>query len=330
MRLIAFFAFLSLCIKLFAAVTLTSALERVSAHYDVAISYSPSQTDAVGVENMPLFSSTVGNALSQLLAGTDYGYGKVSDRVYYLFKDKQKIALRKQREAREKEQAAIDRICEYRRHEMECRLACKHGKMLVPKIEKPLQGTVNADIEQEWPADRRNDEPAMPVVLKTNALLLASASANVTLELPVGAHVSAELSVSINRWPLGDARLLHVAVSPALKYWLGSEPMQGDYVGAYAEYANYDIGGIGFAGANLADNYYKGNLYSAGILYGHRFILCRHFALEAEIGMGYVYTKYDCNLVDPAVSSVASRAVKDGSKHKFGISRLALNVCYMF
>ena len=62
----------------------------------------------------------------------------------------------------------------------------------------------------------------------------------------------------------------------------------------------YNIGGfdgqINFFGSDarkLKDSRYQGWFVGAGIAYGYAWILGRHWNLEAEIGFGYSYTRYD-------------------------------------
>lgn len=301
-------------VNISAAISLSSAIEHVAKVHGVTISYSPTLTDTISVQSMPKGVS-VDDDLSALLESTDLNYKKANDEFYYLGKDKSKIRMRKAREAEERERMARARIEEFQRQKaISQRIIPKPGQMLFPRNEFAGDMEIKANV----PVIVEHEEPSRPhFALKTNALLLATTSPNLAFEVAVGDRFSVELPVSVNFWLLGNASLQHVALFPALKYWLGNEPFSSDYVGVYVGYVNYDFGNIDMFGDNIGRYWYDGNLYSAGVLYGNRFNLSRHFALEAEIGMGYVYLKHDYSNTN-------------GFKHKFSLTRLALNACYTF
>ena len=90
-----------------------------------------------------------------------------------------------------------------------------------------------------------------------------------------------------------------VAVQPEVRYWF-CDHFSGHFVGAHIHGGQYNIGGfdgkINFLGTDarkLKDTRYQGWFVGAGIAYGYTWILGRHWNLEAEIGLGYSYTRYD-------------------------------------
>lgn len=305
-----------------AAVSLTNAVKQVARKYCVSISYSPTLTDRAAVNNVPDNMASADECLTALLADTDFCLKKISDGSYCLWLSKEKAALRLERErkARELEQATRQRIEEYRRRRKEIS-AAPRGTLLLPV--QAATGAVPAIVAVP-PATTCSSVPRQRFSLKTNALLWATTSPNAAFEAAIGSHFSVELPVSFNLWSLAGSRLHHASVFPAFKYWLGGEVFADDYIGAYVGYAYYDIGNISLLDGNLEDFYYDGNLYSAGVLYGHRFSLSRHFALEAEIGMGYVYVKY---AQTPVLGAMPG---KEHEKHKWSLTRLAVNACYTF
>ena len=185
-------------------------------------------------------------------------------------------------------------------------MAAKHGALIVPQPGVSPSPTAIR-------VGNRQTKPAGPLFsLKTNALLLAAMSPNIAVETRLGKCVTVEVPVNFSMWTLGDCRLDYVAVFPTVKYWVGGEAFRNDYIGAYVGYAQFDIGGIK-----------PGDLYSAGLVYGHRFTLSRHFALEAEVGVGYVYTSY-------TQTPLNRNTPQSHDKHKWSLTRLALNVCYTY
>lgn len=64
----------------------------------------------------------------------------------------------------------------------------------------------------------------------------------------------------------------------------------------------------------------------AGIGYGYSWILNRRWNLEAEIGLGYSYTRYDrfeC-------AGCGEKVEEDRTHHYVGPTKAALNLIYVF
>ena len=305
-----------------AAISLSEALQQIAQQHDVVVSYSPSLIAGVEVNAVPVCGSA-GESLQQLLVETDFVCVEAAEGCFFLKMDKQKALERKKR-AEEAESAARARIEAYcRRKEAKESAVC--GALLMPSM--PVAPRCEVEAHASQGAILHGDrEGKRHFQLKTNLLLLATTSANVAFEVAVGRHLSLELPVSASFWTIGGAKLHHWALFPTVKYWLNSEPFGSDYIGAYLGYVDYDIGNIALLGGNFENRYYDGKVFSAGLVYGHRFKLSDRFALEAEVGMGYVYTHSHYVPVE--------RKTLDGvtvvNKHKLSLTRLALNVCYAF
>ena len=305
-----------------AAISLSAAVEQISHKYGVTISFSPTLTDGVKIDYVPQGLPSADSCLSVLLLDTDFCHKKINATTYCLWRSDKKAALRllmQKRRAEELEQATRRKIEEYRLQRRKAEiLAAPYGSMVTPTPVSPETPQVSVSLP---PA-------AAPIAprfsLKTNALLWATTSPNLAFEAVIGKCFSVELPVSFNLWSPGGSRLHHISLFPTFKYWLGGCAFDEGYIGAYAGYVNYSIGNIGLLGGNLEKFYYDGNLYSAGLVCGYRFALSNHFALEAEIGMGYVYTKYT---QAPASGLTPG---KNHEKHKWSLTRLALNACYTF
>ena len=95
----------------------------------------------------------------------------------------------------------------------------------------------------------------------------------------------------------------------------------------------YNIGGfdgkVNFLGTDarkLKDSRYQGWFVGAGVAYGYAWILSRHWNLEAEIGFGYSYTRYDrfpCAVCGTKLES-------DKPQHYVGPTKIAINLVYLF
>ena len=135
--------------------------------------------------------------------------------------------------------------------------------------------------------------------VKTNLLHDATASIDLGVEYGFAPKWSAELSGSYNGWQLGDMQLKHLLVAPEVRYWF-CRRFAGTFVSLHAFGGKATLGGFW----NFEQYYRKfPNLKSfllkdaftcgGGIGIGHAFILGRHWNLETEIGVGYMYTKGD-------------------------------------
>ena len=119
------------------------------------------------------------------------------------------------------------------------------------------------------------------IALKTNAVLWATVSPNLSAEFVVSHNMSVDLSASFNVWsPYNGIKMDHVSVSPEVRYWF-QRPMAQHFLGVMLLYMNYDMG-------------YKGTLYDGqalggGITYGYNFVLGKHWNLELTAGVGAMF-----------------------------------------
>lgn len=170
--------------------------------------------------------------------------------------------------------------------------------------------------------------------VKTNLLSDATLSPAASAEMTVAPRWSVELSGSLNAWTLsgGEKRWKHWAVQPEARYWF-CRPYAGHFVGAHLFGGQYNIGGLDmgfkFLGTDfgkLKDYRYQGWFAGAGIAYGYSWILDRHWNLEAEIGFGWTYTRYDrfeCR-------DCGKRLESDRPHNYVGPTKAAINLVYVF
>jgi len=95
----------------------------------------------------------------------------------------------------------------------------------------------------------------------------------------------------------------------------------------------YNVGGlknsISFLGTDfsrLGDSRFQGWFAGAGLAYGYTWVLGKHWNLEAEIGFGYSYTKYDrfeC-------AGCGRKVEEDKDHHYVGPTKAAINLVYVF
>lgn len=174
--------------------------------------------------------------------------------------------------------------------------------------------------------------PAQNIAVKTNLLDDASLNVNLGGEVRLASKWSAEVPVSLNFWNVDGHKWKHWHVSPGVRYWF-CEAFAGHFLGIHAIGTQYNIGNIdipvnllGTDFRKLKDNRYEGWGIGAGISYGYSWILGRHWNLEAELGVGYVwsrYSRFECQ--------GCGRKVESGKNHHYvGPTRLAVNLVYVF
>ena len=167
--------------------------------------------------------------------------------------------------------------------------------------------------------------------LKTNVLHDMTASPNLAIEWSFAQHWSVEAAGSVNMWDLPKGvKLKHIIVQPELRYWT-CERFNGLFLNVHA------IGGYlpsvgGFW--DFSKYYHKlpnlktfelrdAIMIGGGIGFGYDFILSRHWNLELEAGLGYVYTRGDEYSSDVLV-------LKGSIFDYAGPTKLAVTFSYIF
>lgn len=175
---------------------------------------------------------------------------------------------------------------------------------------------------------------AQDVALKTNLVGDVLLNPNLAVEVGVAPRWTVELSGQVNAWTVGDDhRWKHWVVQPEARYWF-CERFSGHFVGIHALGGQYNVGKIGiksltFLGtdfSNLRDRRYQGWGVGAGVAYGYSWPVAKHWNIEAEIGVGWVYTRSD---VYPC-AECGTRLQKAKVHNYVGPTKLAVNLEYLF
>lgn len=174
---------------------------------------------------------------------------------------------------------------------------------------------------------------AQEIAIKTNALYWVTATPNLGMEVALAPKWTLDLSGGYNPWVFSDnTKWKHWLVQPEVRYWL-CEKMGGHFFGFHLHGGQYNIGNIdtdfGLFGTDfslLNDYRFEGWFVGAGLGYGYAWMLGRHWNLEAEIGLGYSYTRYDRYLCPEC-----GNKLEDGREHHYlGPTKAALNLVYVF
>lgn len=186
---------------------------------------------------------------------------------------------------------------------------------------------------------------AQNVALKTNLLYDATATLNLGLEVGLAPQWTLDLSGNIHFWNAwGDARLRHYLVQPEARYWF-CERFNGHFLGFHALGGQYNFGNMknnvdwfpwGYdpvskrLGAGslvpMSDHRFQGWGIGAGVAYGYSFILGRHWNLELELGLGYIYTVFDVY----QCKDCGKKIKENQPYHYVGPTKAAINLVYEF
>lgn len=186
---------------------------------------------------------------------------------------------------------------------------------------------------------------AQNVALKTNLLYDATATANLGIEVGLAPKWTFDLSGNVHFWDAwGDARLRHWLVQPEARYWF-CERFNGHFLGFHALGGQYNFGNIknnigwfpwGFKSSTnsfavgsllpLNDHRYQGWAVGGGVAYGYSFILGQHWNLELELGLGYIYTRYDVF----QCKNCGKKIRENIPYHYVGPTKAAVNLVYEF
>ena len=174
---------------------------------------------------------------------------------------------------------------------------------------------------------------AQKVAIKSNLLSDAFLNPNLGIEVGLAPKWTLDLTGQLNGWSLShNRRWKHWAVQPEARYWF-CDRFSGHFLGAHLHGGQYNIGGIdgriNFLGTDarkLKDTRYQGWFAGIGVAYGYAWILGRHWNVEAEIGLGYSYTRYDrfrC-------AGCGKKTETGRTHHYVGPTKAAINLVYLF
>lgn len=170
------------------------------------------------------------------------------------------------------------------------------------------------------------------VAVKTNLLYDATLTLNGGVEVKFAPKWTGDLSANLNAWTVNDRRWKHWLVQPEARYWF-CQAFSGHFVAAHLLGGQYNFGHLdtnfSFLGTDfskLRDHRYQGWMVGAGVGYGYSWILDRHWNIEAEIGIGWVYTNSDVF----ECADCGQRVETNKPHNYFGPTKAAVNLIYTF
>ena len=173
---------------------------------------------------------------------------------------------------------------------------------------------------------------AQKAALKTNLISDAVTSPNIGLEFKMAPKWTFDISGQVNFWNIHNRRWRHWMVQPEARVWF-CEAFQGSFWGLHLIGGQFNIGNIknnikflGSDFSNLTHHRYQGWGAGAGIGYGYDWILAKHWNLEFEVGVGWIYTRFDKYPCTECGTAIA----KDKPHNYFGPTKLSLAIEYVF
>lgn len=174
---------------------------------------------------------------------------------------------------------------------------------------------------------------AQKVAIKSNLLYDATSTINLGLEFGLSSKWTLDVSGNYNPWTFSDNRKWkHWMVQPEARYWTCNKFM-GSFLamhllGGQLNFGNWDTDFklLGTDFSVLKDHRVEGWFVGAGVGYGYAWPLGKHWNLEAELGVGYAYLRYD----KFRCAQCGEKIDADKSHHYFGPTKAALNLVYVF
>ena len=172
------------------------------------------------------------------------------------------------------------------------------------------------------------------VAVKTNLLYdIPTLTANAGVEFGLDSRWTLDVSANYNGWTLShDRRWKHWLVQPEARYWF-CDRFAGHFLGAHLLGGQFNIGGvknhIHFLGSDFSQvgyRRYQGWMIGAGVAYGYAWILGKHWNVEGEIGLGWIYTRYDSY----PCANCGKKLAKNKTHNYVGPTKAAVNLVYTF
>lgn len=123
--------------------------------------------------------------------------------------------------------------------------------------------------------------------VKTNVLEIASlGTVNADVSMMVAPNWTINFDIACNPWTYGDnLKLKHWLVEPGARYWFW-QTYTGGFVSMYGMGSRFN-GGI--------NKRYDGYGFGVGATYGYAWAIAKRWNVEAEIGMGLLWSRHSVN-----------------------------------
>ena len=164
---------------------------------------------------------------------------------------------------------------------------------------------------------------AQNLALKSNLLYWATTTPNIGAELSFARKHSVQVFYGLNPWKASSGKSLQ----PEYRYWF-CESFNGWFVGAHLMGGEFNASNVDMPFGlfdGLKEHRYEGWYAGGGVTVGYQWMLSRHWNLEASVGIGYDYIKYD-----KYECGWCGEKIKSSHSNYFGPTKAALSFLYIF
>lgn len=173
---------------------------------------------------------------------------------------------------------------------------------------------------------------AQDVALKTNLINDIALSPNIGVEVGLAPKWTLDMTAEMNLWKVDGRSWKHLYFQPEARYWF-CQRFSGHFIGFHALGGIYNFGKLNLPfnmlGSNLKelkDKRYQGWAAGAGVVYGYAWPLHKHWNIEAALGIGWLYTRFDsypCQVCGTKID-------RNKSHNYFGPTKLSVAAEYIF
>lgn len=173
---------------------------------------------------------------------------------------------------------------------------------------------------------------AQDVAFKTNLINDIALSPNIGVEVGLAPKWTLDMTAEMNLWKVDGRSWKHLYFQPEARYWF-CQRFSGHFIGFHALGGIYNFGKLdlpfNMLGSNLKelkDKRYQGWAVGAGVVYGYAWPLHKHWNIEAALGIGWLYTRFDsypCQICGTKID-------RNKSHNYFGPTKLSVAVEYIF
>lgn len=173
---------------------------------------------------------------------------------------------------------------------------------------------------------------AQDVALKTNLINDIALSPNIGVEVGLAPKWTLDMTAEMNLWKVDGRSWKHLYFQPEARYWF-CQRFSGHFIGFHALGGIYNFGKLNLPfnmlGSNLKelkDKRYQGWAVGAGVVYGYAWPLHKHWNIEAALGIGWLYTRFDsypCQVCGTKID-------RNKTHNYFGPTKLSVAVEYIF
>ena len=169
---------------------------------------------------------------------------------------------------------------------------------------------------------------AQNLALKSNLLYWATTTPNIGAELSFARKHSVQVFYGLNPWKSSSGKSLrHWSLQPEYRYWF-CESFNGWFVGAHLMGGEFNASNVDMPFGlfdGLKEHRYEGWYAGGGVTVGCQWMLSRHWNIEASVGIGYDYIKYD-----KYECGWCGEKIKSSHSNYFGPTKAALSFLYIF